>query len=525
MPKPSIRIIRALLFSLLIGLYPILGLWKSNLGELAGSALFNPLLITVLFILITLFLGLLLGRTWEKAALFSALTSLFALSFGHVYNLVGQKVILGVSLGYVKLLAVYFVIFVLMVFLLLRAKKINSSIFLFGNILGAVLLLINVVPALNHAWQMSRAEARAEETTSTEVMNAPADQPDIYFIVLDMYARADIMQEVTGYDNSDFIAALQERGFYIPECAHSNFSGTVRTITTTLNLDYLDVLGLAYKTTNSTSAEARNLIVNNKIRSLMQGYGYQFVTGRGYDSSLDIDNSDLYLNYWQDEAGSDDLDEQRFSNLYFNTTVLRIVSEIYKNNPGKGAWLPYWLVTDRESDAAYKEAAFWYYQNNYMFDSIDTIPQMPGNYLVYAHINAPHGPYAYRADGSFNFPPDSEDETVLYTEAVQYLNTRVLDLIDTLQSESDVPPIIILQGDHSIHVLTTGIDKHKILSAYYLPGELNTLPYATITPVNNFRLVIRNYFDPSMELLPDYLFVKYTNDPEQVEATCDLDSK
>jgi len=323
---------------------------------------------------------------------------------------------------------------------------------------------------------MSRAETQAAESAPTSIINTSSGQPDIYFIVLDMYARDDIMKEVTGYDNSAFIASLQSRGFYIPECAHSNFSGTVKSIITTLNLDYLDALGLSYKTTNSTSAETRNLIVNNKIRSLMQGYGYQFVTGRGYDSSLDINNSDIYLNYWQIEAGSDNLDEQRFSNLYFNTTILRILSELYKNDPEKGAWLPYWLVTDRESDAALKEASFWYFQNNYMFDSLESIPQMPGNYLVYAHINAPHGPYAYRTDGSFNFPPDSEDELVLYTEAVQYLNTRVLVLIDTLQSESDVPPIIILQGDHSIHVLTTGIDKHKILSAYYLPGELNTPP-------------------------------------------------
>jgi hypothetical protein len=524
MPKPHIRIIRAIYFSLAIGVFPILALWKNNLGELNGSALIRPLLISILFILLTLVLGLLLGRTWEKAALFSALASLFAFSYGHVYNLVGTKVILGISVGYVKLLVVYLVVFAVLVFLLLRMKKINGSIFLFGNILGTVLLLMNIMPAVNLSWQTSQNKSEVDEPISVPTSSAGEELPDVYFIVLDMYARADIMQEVTGYDNSAFISALQERGFYIPDCAHSNYSGTVRSMTTALNMDYLETLGLAYKDANSTSAETRNLIVNNRIRSVMQGYGYEFVTGRGYDSSLDINNPDIYLNYWQDSAGSDDLDEQRFADLYFNTTILRVVSELYKNNPEKADWLPYWLVTDREADAAYKEAAFWYYQNNYMFDSLESIPQMPGNYFVYAHINAPHGPYAYRADGSFNFPPDSDDELVLFTEAVQYLNTRVLDLIDTLQNESDVPPIIILQGDHSIHVFTTGIDKHKILNAYYLPGDLITPPYATITPVNNFRLVIRNYFDPSMELLPDYLFVKYTNDPEQVEATCELDS-
>lgn len=525
MPRISTRIIRSLLFSLLLGLFPIIALWRYNLGQLANAALLNPLLITVVFILLSFGLGLLISRSWEKAGLFSALTSVFTLSFGHIYNVVGQKVILGLTLGYVKLLVIYAFVFLLLILLVLRAKKVSSSIFLFGNLLGAALLVINFYPMLVHDIQLEKINIKSEAANTETAASGSSPRPDIYYIVLDAYARSDIMQEVMGYDNSGFIQALQERGFYIPDCAYSNYDGTMKTITSVLNMTYLSDLNVSINEEDEFIKSNNELVINNRAREAFKQLGYQFVTGRGYNSLLDINDSDVYLNYWRNQTGNDDLDKQRFSSLYFNTTILRVFSEIYKSNPAKAAWLPYWLAVDRESNAYLKEATFWYYQNNYMFDSLETIPARPGNYFVYAHINAPHGPYVFRANGSFNYPLDSQDDRVLYVEAVKYINQRVLEVVDTLQSTSDVQPIIILQADHSIHVLTTGLNKHKILSAYYLPGDLNTPPYPTITPVNNFRLILKDYFDASELLLPDTLFVKYTNDFEPVEASCDLNSE
>jgi hypothetical protein len=524
MPKTSTRVARSILFSLLLGTFPVLALWRTNLGQLAMAALWLPLLITLGFIVVTFGLGLLIGRTWEKAGLFSALTSVFVLSFGHLYNLVGQKEFLGISLGFLKLILVWSILYIALVVLLLRVRHVNNSVFLFGNLLGVALLVLNLVPCLVYGYNLNKTSMR-DTTPALEAASSDEARPDIYYIVFDAYARSDIMKEVTGYDNSAFIAALEERGFFVPECAFSNYAITTDTITSVLNLDYLSAFGVADDEIGAEERPSNQYILDNQVREIAHKYGYLFVTGRGYNSITDVNNSDLYLNYWRNTAGADNLDKERFMSLYFNTTVLRVFSEIYQANPEKAAWLPYWLAVDRESDSYLKEASFWYYQNNFMLDSLETIPEKTGNYLVYAHINAPHGPYVFRADGSFNYPLDSNDNKVLYAEAVQYLDRRILEVIDTLQTQSEVQPIIILQADHSIHSMTAGLDKHKILSAYYLPGELNTPPYDTITPVNNFRLILKNYFDPSEQLLPDTLFVKFLNDYEGVPSSCDLNNK
>jgi hypothetical protein len=516
-------IILSLLPVLLTGLFPLIALWKNNLGQIRAAVVFAPLLYTVVFILIVFSLWLLVFRSLEKSSLMSLATFLLVFSFGHVYNLISQVQVFVKHIGFIKLFGLYMLLFIIFLVVVIKIKKLPGSLFLFLNLFSGTLVLINLIPIISYSIQIDRTQARTKAlpiTQSEQVSN----RPDIYYIVLDAYARQDILKDVIGYDNSSFIKALKQRGFYIPDCAFSNYDETLLTLTSVLNLNYLDQLDVPQEDLENYIASKVNLILDNQVAKTFRDLGYQFVTGRGYSSFNDIERSDIYLNFLKDQGQKDNLDQEKFASLYLNTTVVRVITELYKNNPGVFSKLPYWLALNRESDPYLKEASFWYYQNNYMFDSLEKIPEMQGDYFVYAHINAPHGPYVFRSDGSFRYPLDTTDNKVLYADTLTYLNKRVLKVVEALQQKSTVPPIIILQADHGIHVLTTGLDKHKILSAYYLPGHLNTPPYSTISPVNDFRLILKNYFDPSVELLPDTLWVKFKNDHEPVTSSCDLNN-
>ncbi len=263
--------------------------------------------------------------------------------------------------------------------------------------------------------------------------------------------------------------------------------------------------------------------MNNQARYTFQKLGYKFVTTRGYGSFDDIQDSDIYLNYYYSQRKSDKLGEQFFDYLFLQTTLFRAVGEFSNSSPisTASATNAEQMVIDQNS-LAYQESSFWFHQTNYVFDSLENLPESPENYFVYAHINAPHGPYVFNRDGSFRFEPDLSNEKTFYIDEIVYLNQRVLDLIDTLIKGSDTPPIIIVQADHGTHYFVDGINKQKILSAYYLPGSLSIKPYETITPVNNFRLVLHNYFDPSIQLLPDMLYVMQKEGYQAEPASCDL---
>ena len=76
----------------------------------------------------------------------------------------------------------------------------------------------------------------------------------------------------------------------------------------------------------------------------------------------------------------------------------------------------------------------------------------------------------------------------------------MLEILEILIEESDVPSIIVLQADTG----TGSGSEYKILNAYYLPSVGYDSLYPTISPVNTFRLIFDTYFGTSLGLLPDY---------------------
>jgi hypothetical protein len=163
----------------------------------------------------------------------------------------------------------------------------------------------------------------------------------------------------------------------------------------------------------------------------------------------------------------------------------------------------------------------------YEFRVLDLLADDPGPKFVFAHFLAPHPPYVFHPDGSFveQEPLATEDERAGYIRQMQYVNRRILELVDRLlDAPADQQPIVILQADEGPfparydanewrfdwHTATDEelVEKAGILNAYHLPGvdpETAGL-YPTITPVNSFRVVFNTYFGTDLPLLPDRIF-------------------
>lgn len=517
------KIARFPIFGLLIGILPFLILWNNNKTQVYARDVVSSLLLTMAFVVVFWALFLLITRSAARASLASTLFFLLFFSFGHVYNLVQNKVFLGISIGFIKLLAAYLVLAIVFTFLLIRVKKITVDVTLWLNAILGVLILFNLFQIIQfeiiHPRQPVVAAAENPPSSTTASGTSSGELPDIYYIILDAYSRQDVLKDIMNYDNSAFIDGLRQRGFYVADCASSNYDGTVASVTSSLNYSYLA------QSANLSDIEDKALsndLVNNRIRNDLAQRGYQFVTSKAYSSANDIPNSDIYLDYLTDAGMADTVAQAQFTRMYLETTLFRVPFELYYMSPLKFAFLPDWLFMSDDNDSVMGYASFWYNQTKYVFDSLEKFPSRDGNYFVYAHINAPHGPYVFDSNGNFRYTYNPEDNLPYYTDTITWLDKRVLKLIDNLIADSKVPPIIILQGDHGAHVLTSGIDKNKILSAYYFPGNAKSDLYPTITPVNTFRLVLRDYFSQQMDLLPDTVYAKITNDYEPIPSSCDV---
>jgi hypothetical protein len=108
--------------------------------------------------------------------------------------------------------------------------------------------------------------------------------------------------------------------------------------------------------------------------------------------------------------------------------------------------------------------------------------------------------------------PNQTDNIVGYRGQVEYVNSRIIDSIDNILNHSDIPPIIVIQGDHGGVETVNDYRRTNILNAYYLPGGGTDALYPTITPVNTFRLIFDQYFDSNNGLLPDVSYYSHWKD-------------
>ena len=83
-------------------------------------------------------------------------------------------------------------------------------------------------------------------------------------------------------------------------------------------------------------------------------------------------------------------------------------------------------------------------------------------------------------------------------------------MVKGIIENSDIPPIIILQGDHGPSHFDNA-SRMGILNAYYFPDAKAGL-YPLITPVNTFRLLFQTYFGEDLKLLEDVSY--YSEYPE-----------
>lgn len=471
---------------ILIALYPVLALLSYNIIQLDPVYAVRAILITLLFGALVFGLSRLILRDRLKAGLLASLALLLFLTYGHVYNLLENKSYLG---HHRFMIAIWLIAFMLGVWGILSLKKKPRNLTLFLNFFSAVLIAIPVFQIARFELLQIRPEAsynpKLDEIWQPK-NKAPQSSPDVYYIVLDAYTRSDMLKDEYGYDNSRFLQDLRELGFYVADCSKSNYSYTPSSMSSALNMDYLENFAADIITENRSFYDLGEVIKHSKVRELFSDLGYQYVT---FDTDiwwLDSTDADIFISQyaspWQKLANFTLMGN--FEKYYLRTTALRVVEEFTKsreNRYGKAL-----LTTEK---AHYERIL-------YSFDQLGELPETVQPKFVYAHMVTPHFPYVFNADGSFN---DDEKAKGAYTNQIAFINKLVLETIKEILARSEVPPVILLQSDHGLAESV----RNANLMAYYLPEGGEQALYPEITPVNSFRIVFNHYFGAEYPLLPD----------------------
>jgi len=281
-------------------------------------------------------------------------------------------------------------------------------------------------------------------------------------------------------------------------------------------MDYLEELG-GFELGSTGLSEIMSLIRHNKVRRALELLGYTIIafdTGVFYTQWVD---ADFYLS--PPRAGS----QLEFFNLGglngFEAMILKSSGAFILIDAAKVPGLFQRLIPDVDNPRIIS-----YERTLFVLDQlrVDKVGSIRSPKFIYAHLIIPHYPYVFGPDGEFVVEDKSDLDIEAYRDQVIYLNKRIDEIVREIIMNSEVTPIVILQGDHGQRLIPDEIyERMAILNAYYIPDAGDQLLYPAISPVNTFRIIFNTYFGSNFQLLEDISYYSTWKLPYDFEVIQD----
>lgn len=490
-------------------LFPLLAIFIHNarIFAIPFRELVVPLGLSLVFAVILYLLFRVILRNDAKSGILVTVTLFWFFSFGHLAETLRQwnVPILNESLFFATLilLAIAFI-------LVIRSRRDFSGATRFLNIASITLVLINLIQGGQILLRVRHVPMDAP------AVSAKKDRPlpDIYYIVLDGYGRADVLSEIYKLDNSDFIDYLRQKGFYVASRSCSNYCQTYLSLASALNMSYLDGLVSLVGARSSDRAPLIQMIRDSQVRRLLEAQGYSMIAFQSGYFGTEIRDADRYVHMEKSIT--------EFESVLFNTTPLPLFFDL----------IPGLSLYDSHRNRILNT-----------FHALSSLKYDKAPHFVFAHIMAPHPPFVFGRKGE-KIEPSSpfsiRDASHLHgndTAAVQayikgygdqltFINRKVRETVDAILSSAPEPPVIILQGDHGPKALTSWDDPDatykkevlSILNAVYLPGRDRNDLYPEITPVNTFIVVMNRILGTGIKLLKDKSYFSIWEFPFELKA-------
>jgi Sulfatase len=512
-----------------IGMFPVLSLFARNINELRASIVVVPLAAVLGFVLLMYLLLTLARIPRQKAGALTSFVVVLLFSFGHVTRALDHYLESRSFLGRMiesPVFSVYIAWTALFIagFIWIRGTTSGlDGLTKFANVLGLSLVAITMTQ-IAYAELVGRHTLRIDRLAGLESTGRAGGNsqslPDIYYLVLDAYARNDVLETVYGYDNSSFTDSLKQKGFFVADKARANYPQTALSLASTLNMDYLDELLAGINRDSDNRRILRELIAGSRVLVFLRDHGYRTVAfSSGFDAT-ELKSADYYVvnPYGMDE----------FQSVLLESTPLPLLREIvFRGGP-----------YDHHREGIL-----------HTLHKLPELARLGGPKFVFAHVLAPHPPFVFGRHGESvqpneqftlwdgprpaeSIPVSQEQYRAGYTHQLEFISKKVLETVDAILSNSQRKPIIIIQGDHGPRLRMNWEDPQEtdhretlsILNAYLLPGGSADL-YAGITPVNTFRLIFNHYFGTHLKPLPDRsFFASWLHPYRFLDVTCRIES-
>jgi Sulfatase len=326
-----------------------------------------------------------------------------------------------------------------------------------------------------------------------------ADAPDVYVILLDGFARSDVLEDTFDYDDSPFLDGLREDDFEVADQSHSNYLVTNLSVSSLLNYRELgDIPALKPLIADPGATEGgpvHRAIAGAAVLDDFRRLGYETVgISSGFEQPA-VRGADTFL----DDGEINEFEIQMLRASIIPPIVTALVPDAFSGN-------------QRERIES-------------VFESVEGLAaeRTPRPRFVFAHVPSPHGPWVQQADGSprvmtsletwyFDTPETTgmtRDEVIEgYVGQSAYLGQRTRAAVEAIQRSSARPPVILVISDHGSSLDVTAANPEQRLRnlfAAYTPGHPGLFA-RDLTLIGVFPTLFKAYFDVELPRPPETMF-------------------
>ena len=304
-------------------------------------------------------------------------------------------------------------------------------------------------------------------------------------------------------DTREFTSGLEDLGFYVAQCSQSNYGHTSLSLTSALNMEYIQIL-LQDVPEKDFNYWLRPNFRHSQICTYLEKRGYSTIAFYSGYHWGEWDDADYYfpVDSPPQAQSCPMIRIEPFEELLADTTLVRVISDVNPTWEGQledqiyGACQNLSQIWARLSGAPDNSSSIPQPAPNFSFgashelhreyvlsvlDTLPNVPKIPGPKFVFVHLISPHPPFVFGPNGEdidLEVGVDMDDPSVRkevyrvgYPGQIQYINKRMLEILPLLIENSSSPPIIILQGDHGLIDYGNLEARMSILNAYYLPSR------------------------------------------------------
>ena len=479
----------------------VLGIYTKYVRMFELQQVLLPLMIVFLFSAVTYLVFHFIIRDGHKRAFIIASLFGMIICFSKVTSLFAKIGIVSPQKTALEQCAVLFFLLIILV-ALCRIRKVSSKITVLFNVMAIVMVLVPVANCVSFLY-----EVREFKSTSTNekvvVSNNTTDyKPNVYHLILDEYPIAEVLSSQLGFDNSGFIGQLEELGFFVPKRSHSNYNRTILSIPSVMHLRYLTEVELNSYEKGEFRYVLFDLLKDVPVFDFFKKQDYTTITTPPGDIVAKVFGADI---------------EYRLNDDIFNRYYVELIS----NTP-----FHFFRVNSKS-------------RYDRIFYAVDLLKKVSKEkkdspFIVYSHILMPHSTLCMDENlneivvaDELKLSKESPDKFAdLYRKQLTGFNRLILDLVKEIQDNSEVPPIIIIHGDHGLrdrlrnknkklaHVLDYGI-----LDAICLPGYDYSELSDDISLVNTYRYIFNHYFGSDLGILENKCYnFEFENKVESYKA-------